>query len=300
MRDWEIEFLRRLRDASSDGIVQSQIAKRCRDLVESLQACGAAGYLPSPAGRGLRFRIQNESAFERFVQSRCPSGLNIDNVSLESRADGVAHFGDAKAFSHSIAEGVFLRATKPNIVLRCEPSGSDLSVSDLTSIAGCAAIKIADRSSSTSQWSFTGSIAVIENADAFWLHERVLPDVDLAVFASGRMSGRLLGWLSSSGLATCPIIHWGDYDPVGVAEYIRLTEHCGDRVQTFVPDNLESLLKRHGKRKLITDQVEILGRLRQHSANPHVARMIALFDKHRKGLEQELLLVEYRDQNLLP
>ncbi|MCA9125649.1 MAG: hypothetical protein KDB22_01145 [Planctomycetales bacterium] len=91
-------------------------------------------------------------------------------------------------------------------------------------------------------------------------------------------------------MESCPILHWGDYDPVGIAEYLRLTQHCGDRVQTYIPNNLELLLKRHGKRKLITDQVEILGRLRGRSTNSHVARMIELFDKYRRGLEQELLL----------
>jgi hypothetical protein len=133
------------------------------------------------------------------------------------------------------------------------------------------------------------TIAVIENADAFSQRDRVLPNVDLAVFASGRMSGRLLIWLASPALATCPIIHWGDYDPVGVAEYLRLQEYCGDRVTTYVPQNLEPLLKRHGKRKLITEHVEILSRLRVRLTEPHVAGMIALFDEYRKGLEQELL-----------
>lgn len=118
----------------------------------------------------------------------------------------------------------------------------------------------------------------------------MIPDVDLAIFASGRMSGRLLDWLASSAMQNCPIVHWGDYDPVGVAEYVRLVTRCGDRVQSFVPDDLPALIRCHGKRKLITDQVEILSRLRQSQSDPHVARMIALFDEQRKGLEQELLL----------
>lgn len=286
MRDWEITFLRRLRDASSDGIVKSSISKRCYNIVEALRACAAAEYSPSAAGRGIRLVINSRSSFDRFVESRCPSGLDFEVDDIQSHGDAVAYLGDAKAFRHSIAEGVFVRATKPNVTIDCKHTGQSIPVSELTSITGCAAIQLCE----TRSWAFTGTIAIIENADAFWQHERVLPDVDLAVFASGRMSGRLLTWLASPALATCPIIHWGDYDPVGVAEYLRLVMHCGDRAQSFVPNNLESLLQHHGKRNLITDQVEILRRLRRHSANQHIATMIELFEKHRKGLEQELLL----------
>lgn len=286
MRDWEVAFLRRLRDAADDGIVRSDIAKRCREIVEWLQACGAADFAPSPAGRGIRLRITSEESFNRFVASRCPSGLDLSPTDIQSHSDAVAHLADAKAFNRSIAEGVFVRAIKPNITIESTETGEVIPVSELTAITGCAAIQLSESRS----WTFCGSIAVVENADAFWLHERVIPDSDLVIFASGKMSGRLLDWLASPEMESCSILHWGDYDPVGVTEYIRLTQHCGDRVKTFVPDNLESLLKRHGKRKLITDQVEILGRLRQQSDNRHVARMIALFDRHRKGLEQELLL----------
>lgn len=286
MRDWEIAFLCKLREASADGVNHSTIPKRCHAIVEALRSCGAADYLPSTSGRGIRLRIKSEASFTKFVDSRCPSGLDIDFSEIQNRTDAIVYLGDAKAFSYSVAEGVFVRATKPNVTLQSIETNKVISVSELTAIAGCASIQLSDSKS----WTFRGSIAVVENADAFWLHERVIPDSDLIIFASGRISGRLLEWLTSPAMESDPILHWGDYDPVGVAEYIRLRTRCGDRVETFVPDDLEALLKRHGKRKLITDQVGMLGRLRQHSANPHVARMIALFDRHRKGLEQELLL----------
>lgn len=107
---------------------------------------------------------------------------------------------------------------------------------------------------------------------------------------TGARAGRLLDWLASSELAACPIVHWGDYDPIGLAEYLRLKSRCGTRVTTYVPDNLEPLLKRLGKRKLITGQADILNCRRAQTSDPHISRMIALFDKHHKGLEQELLL----------
>ena len=134
--------------------------------------------------------------------------------------------------------------------------------------------------------------APVENADAFLQHEPVIPDIHLIIFASGRMSGRTLTWRASPEMEFNSLQHWGDYDPVCVAEYVRLKSRCGDRVTTFVPDNLESILKRHGKRKLMTGQVETLTHLRLDESDSHVARMIAMFDQYRKGLEQEVLYSE--------
>jgi len=36
--------------------------------------------------------------------------------------------------------------------------------------------------------------AVVENANAFLQNERVIPDIHLVIFASDRVSGRLLTW----------------------------------------------------------------------------------------------------------
>jgi len=87
-------------------------------------------------------------------------------------------------------------------------------------------------------------------------------------------------------------VHWGDYDPVGVTEYLRLTEACQAGVTYFMPAIVEQLLPKHGKASLITGQMEYLDRLRQVSGNDTVDRMLALFDRHRRGLEQEVLISE--------
>ncbi|MCA9177692.1 MAG: hypothetical protein KDB14_24660 [Planctomycetales bacterium] len=119
--------------------------------------------------------------------------MDIDPSEIQSHADAIVHLADAKAFNQPIAEGVFIRATKPNIIIQSVDTGDTIPVSQLTASTGCAAIQLSDKRS----WTFQGSVAVVENADAFWLHERVIPFVDLVIFASGRMSGRLLDWFAS-------------------------------------------------------------------------------------------------------
>ncbi len=146
-------------------------------------------------------------------------------------------------------------------------------VTDLTRLAGGAALLLSDEL----RWAFSGTVAVIENAEAFWRYERVLGDVDLAVFACGKMSSRLVGWLASDLMGDCHITHWGDYDPIGVAEYVRLAQSCPGRVTFHSPPEVTDLLPKFGKRELITDQSEHLDRLRNKLQDPIVHRMVDPF-----------------------
>jgi hypothetical protein len=99
-------------------------------------------------------------------------------------------------------------------------------------------------------------------------------------------------WVGSPRMEQCRLIHWGDYDPVGVYQYTRLASACVGRVDAYAPSIVDTLLPKHGKASLITRQYMYLDRLREHDSDPFVRRMIELFDQHRRGLEQEILLHE--------
>lgn len=285
MSETERRLLRDLRNAGAAGIVASRIGPSRRDTVEALETCGAVQW--SATGRGARLLIRDALAFDRFAKSRYPLGLDYSLDEIEDRASAVAVAGNAKLAKAARCEGLFARSTRPGTTVRSRDERVTIPVSDLTAASGGAALLLDDEH----QWTFTGSIAVIENAEAFWRHDRVIPDVDLAVFSVGMMSSRrLLAWLAS--LEGCSIIHWGDYDPVGVAEYLRLVAGCRGDVMYFMPPVVERLLPTHGKASLVTEQVEVLDRLRQATDNPTVREMMALFDKHRRGLEQEILLCD--------
>jgi chromosome segregation ATPase len=53
---------------------------------------------------------------------------------------------------------------------------------------------------------------------------------------------------------------------------------------------VDELLPRFGKRELVTRQPQFLDRLRRRTSDQHVSRMVDLFDRYRRGLEQEVLL----------
>lgn len=291
MNETQRRFLRRLRDAAASGLRRSSIPKSCGELIESLQTCAAVEFRPALAGRGITLHIKSEQSFQRFLAARLPQGLDVDLAAIPDRASAVFLLADAKAVRRGIGQGIFVRATKPDIEIQSMDGELSISVSDLTSTAGGIGIQLCAQK----VWTFAGSVAVVENADAFWQHERVLPDVDMAILGNGNMSSRLLEWLASPAMSNCHIVHWGDYDPVGICQYIRLTDACIGRVESFAPAEVDQLLPRYGKRRLVTHQTTFLDRLRRRESDPYVKRMLALFDVHRRGLEQEVLLVTASD-----
>jgi len=276
-------FLKQIRVAGVEGVPASEVPSGCSGILTELQTCGAAGRRLS--GRGVVIFVSNTAAFDRFVTSRFPLGLDSELADVEDRASGIQLFADAKTAKRGRFEGLYLRSTAPGATLVSERG--TLAVSDLTALAGGAALRLGD----AYEWSFHGVVAVIENAEAFWQHERVLPDVDLAVFACGRLSERALAWLASEGMSGCRLVHWGDYDPVGCLEYLRLRGRCGDRTQMHLPALVSELLPRYGKRGLILEQVAELDALRTATGNESISALLSLFDAHRKGLEQEALLM---------
>lgn len=285
MSEADRRLLRELRNAGATGIAASRVGPGRKTMVEALETCGAVRWLA--AGRGSRLLINDAAAFERFAQNRFPLGLDYSLNGVEDRASAVAIAGDAKIAKAANCEGLFVRSTRPGThIISCDERVG-VPVFDLTATAGGAAILLDD----VHHWKFAGSIAVIENAETFWRHDRAMPEIDMAIYSVGTLSSRrVLAWLAS--LTSCPIVHWGDYDPVGVTEYLRLTKVCPDRVTFFMPSIVEQLLSKHGKASLITEQVEFIDRLRQISGNEIVDRMLAIFDRHRRGLEQEMLLCE--------
>ncbi len=288
MSETQRRFLRRVRDANSDGIPRSSIPKRCTHLVESLQTCGAAEFFPSESGRGIVFKISNPRTFSDFLNSRFPMGIDIDPKAILDRASAVLYLNDAKAIRLAVAQGIFVRSAKAGIEITTGDKASTVQVSMLTQEAGTAGLALSLERS----WNATGQIALIENADTFWRYELVLPDIDLAILTGGNMSSRFLDWLASPLMDQCKLLYWGDYDPVGVYQYTRLASACAGRVEVYAPSAIDKLLPKHGKASLITRQYMYLDRLRDHDSDPFVRRMIELFDQHRRGLEQEILLHE--------
>ena len=283
------QFLKLLWESQFDGLPQSRVAKRFKPLVEKLKTCGAVA--EQPVARGVKFVVNDDEAFESFVKSIFPRGLGIDPDTIDSRAEAVWAYANSKAVQKGSDEGVGVRSANPEFTVRVDDQ--TIPVGKVTSLSGGMLIRFTDNSS----WEISGTIGIIENIENFWNYERVLPEVDLAIIASP-ITHKLIDWLGKSGLVSCKLIHWGDYDPVGVREYVRLKRAFPDRATTYIPEDIEKWISKFGQRERIKKQVVYLNSLRDETDDPIVAKMVSLFDQYRKGLDQELLL--YSEDELIP
>jgi len=112
----------------------------------------------------------------------------------------------------------------------------------------------------------------------------------VALYACGRLSDLALQWLGSPELSQCLFTHCGDYDPVGLDEFLRLKKVVGDRVRLHIPANLCDLAGTYGRPELLRDSAAVLRRLRG-SSDSSVRRVVQILDETGCGLEQEALLL---------
>jgi hypothetical protein len=83
-------------------------------------------------------------------------------------------------------------------------------------------------------------------------------------------------------------LHFGDFDFAGINIYLQeYKRHLNERAVFFVPDGLDVLIEKHGNKKLYDGQS-----LNDNAiAESAVKELVAMIHKHKKGLEQEALLI---------
>lgn len=248
-----------------------------------LQSLFDAGVLAKErSGAGKKAVVKNQEALSAFVMKNYPSGLEGRQEVLTPRSRAVAELRDSKRARETGPLMVLLRGFG-NCALR---AGEEvLPVAHWTKLAGVAALRLDDR-----QWQFSGVLAIVENLEVFWNFEKLETEAQLALYAQGRLSGRILDWLSSPTMAQTRIMHCGDYDPVGLDEYLRIKAACPGRAELYLPSNLEDLLSRYGKKELLGSSAAVLARLRKIEDH-EVRRVVTLMDQYGVGLEQEVLLL---------
>lgn len=143
-----------------------------------------------------------------------------------------------------------------------------------------------------SHYELHGRIATVENPTVFTSFDSLNTGLSLALYARGCFSRRVLSWLAQQAATGLEIIHFGDYDPVGLKEYLKLRAACGERVSLYLPEDLPALFRKYSNPKLLQRRKSqfLLQRLRK-SEDRSVLKVIRLIEETNAGLEQEALLV---------
>ena len=268
--------------SDSSSLPASSISKADRQRLLTLFDAGVIEEVRSGAGR--RLVVTNQSALRAFVQSLYPSGLEGFKGDLPSRSRAVAERRDSKKAIGKRQTILLVRGFNGCTFRKDE---SRLPVADWTESAGVASLCLA----SMKGWRCQGTLGLVENLEAFWHIEKIAPFVDLAIYAEGRIGVDVLDWLSSPGMIEARVVHFPDYDPVGMDEYLRIKRACPERTKLFLPADLKTLFSRYGKAQLLYDSSAVLARLRK-SADSEVRYVVELMDRFGVGLEQEALLID--------
>jgi hypothetical protein len=140
-----------------------------------------------------------------------------------------------------------------------------------------------------------GRAALIENLECFLNAEVFLGEAWVVLNSAGRISDRLIACLRNSSFSAPPLLHAPDYDPVGLSDYLRLRAALGDRVELWVPHDLELRFATFGNRELITGKPRNRSLLEQLSTTrwpcEASSRVFRLIKETGSGLEQESLLI---------
>lgn len=263
-------------------LAESRLSTRDRSRLQSLLDAGVLQAARSGAGR--RIVLHDVNALKSFIARTYPSGLEGLDIKLSSRSKAVAELRDSKKARDNQPIAVLLRGFHDSTL---HSGNKVLQVANWTNMAGVAALRLDE----DTQWGFSGVVAFVENLEVFWNFEKLEIEADLAIYAQGRLNSKIVAWLASPAMQHVQIIHCGDYDPVGLDEFLRLKAACPDRTQLYIPPDFEILLSRYGKKNLITDNAAILARLRKNH-DPQVRFIVELMDRFGVGLEQEVLLLK--------
>lgn len=263
-----------------DGAVASSALSR--PMRRSLQTLFDFGVLREErAGAGRRVVVEDRTALLDWVKSQYPSGLEGADNALPERAAAVATFRDSKGGKALAGRAVFLRGFGSAQLTRGEEV---LPLADLTRQFGLAGVLVEQ----APIWAFDGTVALVENFEVFLRAETVVPGVAAAVWTAGRVDGKLLDWLAA--MPAVEVVHAGDYDPVGLDEYLRVVAALPGRTRLFVPNDFELRLVRFGNRDLLAKSSSVLERVRRHGQE-EVRAVLDVMDRHGLGLEQEALLI---------
>ncbi len=258
----------------------SRLAERDRTRLQSLFETGVLQ--EERSGAGKKVVLHNREAVERFFSNCFPSGIEGRPEEILPRSRAIAELRDSKKTNETIPPIALLRGFEGCTLFA---DGEVVPVVQWTNTAGVAALRIDDR-----QWRYNGTLAIVENLEFFWNIEKLNTGVQLALYAQGRLSGRILDWLASPGMLQASILHCGDYDPVGLDEYLKIKIACPGRTTLYLPANLEVLLTHYGKKVLLQSSSSVLDRLRK-TEDQEVRQIIKLLDQYGVGLEQEALLL---------
>ena len=135
-------------------------------------------------------------------------------------------------------------------------------------------------------------VVIVENLDVFMAIKYIIPNIDVAIY-SGGLDSRVIEWLNDC-IQICTVIHAGDYDAVGLKEFIRYEREISHEVEFYVHDSITvDDFKRYGRSELVGKgrNLSMIDSVRKHeTTDDGFNKCLNFVLNSGNGLEQEFLL----------
>jgi hypothetical protein len=227
---------------------------------------------------GRVFRILSKRMFDVEEKRKWKNGVEKALENYDTKSDYAINSNDSKS-------GNISYPTIPMRILDCDSisiDGKSLR-ENITDIPGFFSFEILE--SYLPIIKVNGTLVMIENKESFLFADTYFPNASAVIYYSGRTSKRWEKWLLTN---VSKIIFAPDYDPVGIEEYLRHEAYLQDKIELYMPNNLDELFV-HGKKNLYSDQYHILIRLSNKQNSPDTEKVLDLIRNHKKGVEQEVI-----------
>ena len=248
------------------------------------------------SGNGNRYRLLHKESLSKFIDSAFPSGLlKPTDSDVSDRTYGVITRGDSKTVAKL---GFDLIMVRGNAELSINHERYKLNNSN----AAFLSLKIS-ATQTISIENPNARIVTVENPTVFAELNKISKlNWDIAIYTAGKISNLLLAQLAHWHTAEHALIHFGDYDYVGLLEYARILRRC-PKATLHWPTRLDSkFVKRYGKAELHEQQIAqhlsllaALGTLPESLQKQQLLAVHELLQTTAKGLEQESFLIEQRE-----
>lgn len=235
------------------------------------------------SGAGRKLVVRDGDSARVFFNSKFPS---TDAVNLTStRISAVALYRSSKALPNDAPVIVHLRAAAPDSI---EFQGTGMGADAATERHGLFAFHL----NHDEFIELHGTWVLVENPALFFRHSEVFGNAASAILLNGLAPNRLVRWLKNQTAGDLKLVHAPDYDPTGIAEFVRLKKQLGPALHLFVPDTVAELFNRFADPALLLKprQQTALRQLRD-SDDPLIQQLVGLMMRHNAGLEQEVLLI---------
>lgn len=201
-------------------------------------------------GRGDVYRVGDQAVFTAHLVELSPQVELSVAEQLPLRSQHIALARNSKARNHQhISHYILLKAVGESVIWQDGERGAELALGAVTRDFGAATLCIQP----DDKWHTDQALWLVENQALFdrtdWLPEGTCATL---LYYGGQLDGRLLSWLGHRPRAS-RVIHFPDYDGVGLANFARLYEMLGDACECWLMPHWESKLARYGSRQLWRD-----------------------------------------------